>query len=279
MNRERVADNVYVFTSDLYAQVNAGAVIGPDWAVVIDTLAMPEETLEMKEFIEDRLDVPVKYVINTHYHSDHTNGNCWFPEATVISHAECRRLMSTYGRQGLARARSQSRELEGVSIVLPSVVFEEGGISIQVGKRTLELIPLPGHSPDGIGVFIVEERVLFSGDVMMSLPYLLHGSPEAMLRSFKVIARLKLESLVQGHGEVILRGEVVQSTKENAAYVNNVLKHVRIAQRRRDPQEYLTGIDVESAGKSRILLNGLAEELHQRNLLGVFQSQAETADE
>ena len=44
MIRERVADNVYVFTSELYAQVNAGAVVGPDFSVVIDTLAYPEET-------------------------------------------------------------------------------------------------------------------------------------------------------------------------------------------------------------------------------------------
>ncbi len=52
IHRERVADDVYTFQSDVYAQVNAGAVIGQDWAVVIDTLAFPEETLAIREFIE-----------------------------------------------------------------------------------------------------------------------------------------------------------------------------------------------------------------------------------
>ena len=53
MHHERVSDNVYWFQSEVYAQVTAGAVTGPQWAVVIDTLAMPEETVEMRRFIEE----------------------------------------------------------------------------------------------------------------------------------------------------------------------------------------------------------------------------------
>ena len=63
IKRERIADNVYSFQSEYYAQVTAGAVIGPDWAVAIDTLAFPEETLAMREFIEDELKISVRYVI------------------------------------------------------------------------------------------------------------------------------------------------------------------------------------------------------------------------
>ena len=72
MIRERIAENVYWFQSEVYAQVAAGAVIGSDWAVVIDTLPIPEETLEIREFIEEELRVPVRFVINTIYHADHT---------------------------------------------------------------------------------------------------------------------------------------------------------------------------------------------------------------
>ena len=87
MQRERVSENVYWFQSEIYAQVTAGVVVGTDWAVVIDTLAIPEETLEMRSYVEEELKVPVRYVINTHYHADHTWGNCFFPGANsgVIS--------------------------------------------------------------------------------------------------------------------------------------------------------------------------------------------------
>ena len=86
MQRERVSENVYWFQSEVYAQVTAGVITGPKWAVVIDTLPVPEETLAMKSFIEEHLEVPVQYIINTHYHADHTWGNCFFPGATIISH-------------------------------------------------------------------------------------------------------------------------------------------------------------------------------------------------
>ena len=55
MHRERVSENVFWFQSEVYAQVTAGVVAGPQWAVVIDTLALPEETLSMREFIEHEL--------------------------------------------------------------------------------------------------------------------------------------------------------------------------------------------------------------------------------
>ena len=93
MIRERIADNVYWFQSEVYAQVTAGAVVGHDWAVVVDTLPVPEETLEMRAYIEEVLGVQVRYVVNTIYHADHTFGNCFFPGASIVAHTRCRSMM------------------------------------------------------------------------------------------------------------------------------------------------------------------------------------------
>ncbi len=270
MVRERVAEDVYVFTSDLYAQVNAGAVVGPGWSVLIDTLAHPDETLEIKAFLEDRLGRPVRYIINTHHHSDHSLGNCWFPGAVVIGHRLCRELLDTKGRERLKAAKRGNRELREVEIVLPDIVFDEGCIGVRVDKRTLRLIPLPGHSRDGVGVLLVEDRVLFSGDIMMPVPYLVDGDPDQMVETMKRIPKMKLENLVQGHGEVILRGEISSAVRANIRYIHQLRKHVRQAGRRKDYKAYLERVDVESCGKGRILMGGLAEELHRRNLQAMF---------
>ena len=271
MIRERVADDVYVFTSEMYARVNAGAIVGPDWAIVIDTLAYPEETKEIREFIEERLEKPVRYLINTHYHADHTLGNCWFPNAIIVSYELCRQFLNRRGREALDQAKQNNRELADVQIVLPDVTFSKGELEIRIGKRTIRLIHLPGHSADGIGVLVVEDRVLFSGDIMMPLPYILDGEIDVMEETMKEIPKMKLENLVQGHGEVILRGEIPSAVKENLNYLADISKHATRAQRRREPEEYLNTVDVESCGKNRILLNGLAEELHRRNLLWLYQ--------
>ena len=270
MIRERVAEDVYLFTSEVYAKVNAGAIVGSDWSVMIDTLAYPDETLEIRDFLEKRIHKPVRYLVNTHYHADHSLGNSWFPDAVIVGHQRCRELLDTLGRTALENAQQQSKELEDVRIVLPNAVFDRGGISIRVGKRTLRLVFLPGHSPDGIGVLIEEDRVLFSGDVMMPIPYIVDGDYETMIESLNKIPGMKLENLIQGHGEVVLRGEVRSKIEGNIDYLDQLRRHVRKASRRREPEEYLRSIDVESCGKSRILLNGLAEELHTRNLLALY---------
>jgi glyoxylase-like metal-dependent hydrolase (beta-lactamase superfamily II) len=271
--RERVAENVYVFTSDLYAQVNAGVVVGPDWSVVIDTLAYPEETLELRQFVERGLGSRVRYVINTHYHADHTLGTWLFPGAVVIGHAECRRLLDTRGRHALHEAQQNNRDLHPVEIVLPEVVLLDEQISLRVGRKRLELMPLPGHSPDGIGVLLVEDRVLFSGDAMMPLPSLIDGDVESMAASLRKIPRMKLENLVQGHGEVILRGEIPNAVRSNLTYLSALDRYVRRVQRRKSPGSDAAGADVEDFGKSRILMNGLAAELHARNLQALLHRQ------
>ena len=272
MIRERVAEDVYVFTSQLYAQVNAGAIVGQDWSILIDTLAYPEETREIRDFLEVRLSKPVRYIINTHYHSDHTLGNCWFPNATILSHSLCRTLLDTKGRQTLATAKRTHRELRDLQIVLPDVVFEKGTLGLQIGRRSIKLFHLPGHSPDGIGVLLVEDKVLFSGDILMPLPYVVDGDFYKTIESMKRIPAMNLENLVQGHGETFLRGEVTSKVKDNIAYLNKIRNHVRQASRRKDYDAYLAQIDVESCGKSRIILGGLAEQLHQSNLKALFES-------
>ncbi len=271
MVRERVAENVFLFTSDQYASVNAGAVVGPDWSIVIDTLAFPSETLEIREFIEGHLNSKVRYVINTHYHSDHSFGNCWFDGAVVVGHALCRQLLKTQGQPALEHAKLHNRELKDVEIVLPDVVFSHGRLGLRVGKRVLRLIHLPGHSPDGIGVLIEDDRVLFAGDLMMPVPYLVDGDFDQMVENLKRLPKLKLEGLVQGHGEVILRGEVPMAVKANLSYLSALRRHVNQAARRKDSYGYLRKIGIEDCGKSRILLSGLAEELHQRNLTALYQ--------
>lgn len=266
MHRERVSENVFWFQSEVYAQVTAGVIVGPQWAVVIDTLAMPEETLGMREFIEHELGVQVRYVINTHYHADHTWGNCFFPGATVIGHAKCRELLIEHGNPSLEGARKQNPNLRQVKIVPPQLTFASGEMTMRVGKKNLILSQSFGHSDDGISVLVEEDRVLFAGDAFMSLPYIVDGDVEDMLASIKKIGRMGLENIIQGHGDIILRGEIDAAVKENMSYLNNIKKAVKAAGKRKNVDEYLEGITIEECGKSRVYLGGLAETLHRRNL-------------
>ncbi len=266
MHRERVSENVYWFQSEVYAQVTAGVVAGPQWAVVIDTLALPDETLNMREFVEHNLGIPVQYVINTHYHADHAWGNCFFPSATVIAHARCRELLIERGVPSLEEAQKQNATMRQVKIIPPHVTFNQGEMTLRVGKKNLRMMAAVGHSGDGISVLVEEDRVLFAGDAFMPLPYVVDGNPDDIAASIKKIGRMGLENIVQGHGDIILRGEIEAAVKENLNYIFAIKKAARIAARRKAAEEYLEGVTIEDCGKSRVYLGGLALTLHQRNL-------------
>jgi glyoxylase-like metal-dependent hydrolase (beta-lactamase superfamily II) len=271
MQRERVSENVYWFQSDIYAQVTAGVIAGPTWAVLIDTLALPEETLAMRDFIEDELKIPVHYIINTHHHADHCWGNCFFPGATVIGHILCRKLIQERGNASLEEAKHQNPIFKQVKIVPPHITFDEGMISLRVGKKTLILASAPGHSPDGISVLVEEDRVLFAGDAFLPLPSFIDGDIDEMTSYIRQVGKMGLENIIQGHGDIILRGEIDAAVKENLSYLSNIRKVVRTATRRRNPQDVLAEASVDSCGKSRVYLGGLAEELHRRNLKYLYR--------
>jgi len=265
MHRERVSENVYWFQSEVYAQVTAGVVAGSQWAVVIDTLALPEETLGMREFVEHELGMPVRYVINTHYHADHAWGNCFFPGAMIIAHTRCRDLLEERGRPALEEVRKQHPAFRQVKIVLPHFTFDEGEVDLRVGKKNLTLMPAPGHSEDGLAVLVGEDRVLFAGDAFMPLPYIVDGNMDAIIASIKKIGRMELENIIQGHGDIILRGEIDAAVRENLTYLANIKKFARSAARR-NALEQIEALKIEEFGKSRVYLGGLAEDLHRRNL-------------
>jgi glyoxylase-like metal-dependent hydrolase (beta-lactamase superfamily II) len=270
MHRERVSDDIYIFASDLYAHVTAGAVIYSEGAVLIDTLAFPSETRQIKDFLENRLGTRVRYIVNTHYHADHTNGNCLFPEAEIIGHHLCRERLDTLGREGLARARQNSPELAKLEISLPRLLLVGGPLYLHLGKKTLQLFHTPGHSPDSLSVLLKEDRILFAGDMMMPLPHIVDGDMDDMLRSLQIIPTLGLENVIQGHGEVVLRGEIDDAVRSNLRYLDNLRKRVEQAIKRGRPREAMREIDIESCGKSRIPLNGLVMQLHTANCLALY---------
>jgi cyclase len=241
-------------------------------------LATPEETLAMREFIEHELSLQVRYVINTHYHADHTWGNCFFPGATIVSHSLCRKLMQEKSAPSLDAAKKQNNMFRQVKLVLPHLTFDQGEMNLRVGKKNLILMSATGHSDDGISILVEEDRILFAGDSFMPLPYLVDGNIDDMVASIKKIGRMGLENIVQGHGDIILRGEIDIAVKENLSYLSAIRKAVRAALKRKNPLEYLEEIGIEECGKSRVYLGGLAEQLHRRNLRALYKHMLEHSD-
>ncbi len=142
LKRNRISDGVYVFTSGMYAEVTATVIFTDEGAVLVDTLPFPQETRVIREFIEQRGE-PVRYVINTHSHADHIYGTYQFPDAEVVAHYLCRRLMERHAEEALLGARQQTPQLAEVKIVYPNLLFNDS-MTLRIGGRTIRSAILAG---------------------------------------------------------------------------------------------------------------------------------------
>lgn len=271
MLRERVANNIYVFTSELYAQVTAGAILTSAGAIVIDTLPFPSESRQIVQYIEERQGVPVKYVINTHYHADHTYGTSLFKNAKVIAHRQCRDMLDTKGREGLSQAQKNSREMAAVQLRLPDILVDSGVLNLHLGGVTLQLSHAPGHSYDSLVCLAVEERILFAADTLMPIPFFADGRWEDFVNTLERLMTENFENVIQGHGEVILRGEVQEKIQEDLRYLRTLREKVEALIEKGKGAEDLTGVNIEACGKSRIPLNGLVQQLHRTNCEALYK--------
>jgi len=265
MLRERVTEDVYVFISQLYAEVSATVVITPEGAVIVDTLPFPQETRQVREFALDRCPAGIRYVILTHHHADHIYGSYLFPEAELISHRLTRETLLKVGAESLAQAKAQTPALAPVELRIPQLVFETDLI-LRLGEKTIHLMHAPGHAPDSIMAHLREDKVLVASDVVTPVPLIVRGNPEELARSLRQIKALNLENVVQGHGGVLLRGEIDETVDGSIAYLRCIDRKVRTLVERGQPRSALAEIDIEACGKSRIPLGGLVQRLHLANL-------------
>lgn len=270
----RVSENVYVLTSELYAQVTAGLIATHDGAVLIDSMPFPSESRELAALAARVCPAGARYLILTHYHADHSNGAYLFPQAEAVAHARYRELMTKFGIPALEIAKAEEPELAEVAPRMPDITFDEGELALQVGRRLIRLIHAPGHTQDLIMAYLEEEKTLFASDAVVPVPSIVDGDAEALRTSLKQVASLSVENLVQGHGEIILRGEVQDVVKASLAYLDKIESKVAKAVKSGKDKEALRQITIESCGLSRIPLNGLVQQIHLANLMAIYDRTA-----
>jgi cyclase len=265
MLRERVTEDVFVFISELYAEVAATVVLTPQGAVIIDSLPFPQETQQVRDFALQRCPQGIRYVVNTHYHADHVYGSYLFPEAELISHRLCRQILLKVGEESLAKAKAQTPALASVALRIPQLVFETD-LLLRLGEKTIHLMHAPGHTPDGLMAHIREDKALVASDQLTPVPLVALGDLDALTRTLKRIKNLNLENVIQGHGGVLLRGEIDETVDSNVSYLRTIERKVRALVEKGLPRSSLKQITIESCGISRIPLGGLVLRLHQANL-------------
>jgi len=206
---KEVADGVfaYVQATGGFCIANAGLIRGPESAIAIDALFTPAMTHAFRSQIAHVTDRPVRQLINTHHHVDHTLGNEHFTGADIIAHVRCREQIERVGvpRERLgAMAPHFATEIAASQIRPPNVTFADRMV-LYLGDRRIELMHLgTGHTVDDVLVYLPAEKVLFAGDVAFHYvtPLAFEGHISGWIRVADAIATMDVETIVPGHGPV-----------------------------------------------------------------------------
>ena len=202
-------------TQDVYAETNIGGanvgfVVTGEGVVLIDSPMIPSDARRWREQVAEITDQEILYLINTDHHRGHVLGNQYLT-TKVIAHELAWKEMKSYGdsfRQRLINRFVKDNkpeiaaEYENLKIILPCVTFSNR-MTLHRGSKTIRLIHVGGHTAASSLVHVVEDDVLFTGDVVVRdrHPFIGHGNSKDWLNALTFIRKLHARTIVPGHGE------------------------------------------------------------------------------
>ena len=208
-----VADGVfaYVQPDGSWWINNTGLLVGRHAAVSIDACATEARTRAYLGAIRGVTGLPVRTLVNTHHHGDHTHGNSLFRDATIVAHEGTRTALI---EAGLWRDPVfwTPFDLGGVELEPPSLTYSDG-VTLWVDEVRCEVrhVGRPAHTTNDSIVWIPEHSVLFTGDLVFAggTPFVLMGSLAGSIQVLEeVVAPIAAKTIVPGHGEVCGSGAV-----------------------------------------------------------------------
>ncbi|WP_026413238.1 MBL fold metallo-hydrolase [Actinomadura oligospora] len=202
---QEIADGVHahIQPDGTWCLSNAGVLVGPDAVTLVDTAATERRTRLLREAVASVTHRPVRTVVNTHHHGDHTHGNHLFAgRARLIGHDLCPPAVLEQGT--LVKRLWPDVEWGEVPVTPPSITFSER-MTLHLGELRVELHHAgPAHTDNDVVVWIPERRTLLAGDIVFNggTPFVLWGSVSGTLAALDRLRALGARHVLPGHGPV-----------------------------------------------------------------------------
>ena len=175
---------------------NIGVRLTPEGVILIDN-KFPQDFEEIQSLVAEVTDLPVRYVINTHHHGDHSGSNPGFLQfAEVIAHKNARENMLRGNQEGLPRI-----------IYTDETAVSLGGIEVRVFHMG------SGHTNGDSVVYFPDLKTIHGGDLLHGIaPFIDYGnggSSRGWVRTVNNILTLDFNTAIPGHGEIMNRRDVL----------------------------------------------------------------------
>lgn len=221
---KQIASDLYFFFD--YDGSNSVFLVTDQGVLVIDTREHPRAGQDLIDRIRKVTDKPIKWVINSHFHGDHTFGNAAFQAAgaTFVAQKETARIMQQVQPKEMARRmdyfESHHYDPNEVKLILPDVTFDNE-MTIRLGGREVRLFYLgPGQQPGDTFVLFPQDRALYTPGAFArrSIPNMAFTpSVDNWIKLLNQVAAMDVDYILPAHGDVANRGDV----KELAAMLSD----------------------------------------------------------
>jgi cyclase len=198
------------------AGANAGFVVGDDGVAVIDTFENEAAAKALLGQIHSLTHLPIKFVINTHYHLDHVAGNRVFAqqEAVIVGHHSVRAWIHTENLKFFGEKIKPEEKALVQNLSAPEVTYDTG-VTLFLGSRRIEVNYMQGHTGGDSVVSIPDAGIVFCGDLFWrhTLPNLIDATTSTWISTLSEFTEQKADTLpnsalppavifVPGHGDV-----------------------------------------------------------------------------
>lgn len=187
---------------------NAGFVIGDDGVLVVDSFFYPDATRALVAEIRRLTPKPIRYVVNTHYHVDHTGGDGVLRDAgaLIIAHRNVRGWVRVNNINLLGDRITPELKNRIEALPLPDLVTDKDLI-IWLGSRKVVVNTVLGHTGGDLTIFVPDAKVLFTGDMLWRkvAPNLIDGSVKEWAATDADFAAMPDSAhvvFVPGHGDI-----------------------------------------------------------------------------
>lgn len=194
--------HAYVQLDGSWGLNNCGIYIGETGVVLVDTVFTEHRARHLRAAVRGLTDRPVRTVVNTHSHGDHTYGNFVFDEATLIGHERCREAIVSTGLE--TTGWFPDVDFGAIELRPPFVTFGES-LHLYCDDTRADLwFAGPAHTDNDIVVWVEEHGLLFAGDLIFNggTPFALMGSVLGSIRRLEELRALPISRVVPGHGPV-----------------------------------------------------------------------------
>jgi cyclase len=185
---------------------NAGVIVGSDGVLVVDTFQRVDPARVLLDEIRKLTALPIKYVVNTHYHYDHVTGNGVFADAgaTILAQRNVREWIHSENLKFYGANVTPEQRAAVAALTAPSIVYSDG-IDIFLGERHIVVRYFLGHTGGDSVVFDPESDSVFCGDLFWrhSLPNLIDATTSDWIKSLdQLIQQHPTAKFMSGHGDI-----------------------------------------------------------------------------